>query len=78
MSHLRVAVLALATILGFGVLARAQNMPSPEELKDNLSKKQSEEWIKKNPWITNYAKAKEAAKKAGKPIFAYFTRSYAY
>ena len=34
-------------------------------------------FLGKAAWITDFDKARETAKKSGRPIFAYFTRSYA-
>ena len=34
-------------------------------------------WLEKAPWILDFDAAKAESKKSGKPIFAYFTRSYA-
>ncbi|MHC4608078.1 MAG: hypothetical protein ACYTAF_14300 [Planctomycetota bacterium] len=48
---------------------------SNEEKRD---KKLAEGWLKKAAWITDYEKALEKSKETGKPIFAYFTRSYSY
>ena len=46
-----------------------------EELR---SEKLAKEVFKKAPWIIDdYEKALQQAKETGKPIFAYFTRSYA-
>ena len=42
-----------------------------------FDKKIAESWVKNAEWITDFAVAKATAKKTGKPIFAYFTRSYA-
>jgi len=35
-------------------------------------------WLEKAPWLLDFDAAKAEAKKSGKPIFVYFTRSYAY
>lgn len=51
---------------------------SQEDLIKKRDKKLSEEWLKNADWVTDYTKAREAAKKANKLIFAYFTRSYAF
>jgi hypothetical protein len=51
--------------------AAAQDLPA---LRD---KKLKEPFLSKAPWVTDYDKAKEQSSKGGKPIFAYFTRSYA-
>lgn len=47
-------------------------------LVEKRDKKLQEPWLKKAPWITDYDKALAESRKAGKPVFAYFTRSYAY
>ena len=39
--------------------------------------KLAEAWVKNATWIMDYEEAQAAAAKSGKPIFAYFTRSYA-
>ena len=63
-------------LLGMLLPATAQQpQPSLEEKRD---KKLQEPFFKKAAWFTDYDKAREESKKAGKPIFAYFTRSYAY
>jgi hypothetical protein len=52
--------------------------PTEEELIGLRDKKLQAEFLKKADWITDYDKAREAAKSGGKLIFGYFTRSYAY
>ncbi len=47
------------------------------ELEDKRDAKMKEAFIQKAGWILEYAKARDEAKKAGKPILVYFTRSYA-
>lgn len=49
-----------------------------EDFKKLYEEKLKEPFFKKAAWITDYDKAREEAKKTGKPIFAYFSRSYAY
>jgi len=68
---LKQIVLAVATMVAIGSSAFGQ---SAEEKRD---KKLASEFLKKSAWITDYDKAREEAKKSGKPIFGYFTRSYA-
>lgn len=46
--------------------------------EEKLEKKLKEPWLVEGGWITDYDKAREEAKKSGKLIFAYFSRSYAY
>ena len=52
-------------------VARAQ-----DSLEDKLQKKLKEPFLAKAAWVMEFEKAKAESKKAGKPIFAYFTRSY--
>ena len=46
--------------------------------EEKLEKKLKEPWLVEGGWITDYDKAQEEAKKSGKLIFAYFSRSYSY
>ena len=64
--------MSVGILLGLAGLAQAQD--TPEQKRD---KKLALPFLKKAPWNTDFDKAKEASKKSGKPIFAYFTRSYA-
>ncbi len=66
---MKIVVAALALAAG----ALAAHAQSNEQ---KLEKKLQEPFLKKANWITDYDKAREEAKKGGKPIFAYFTRSY--
>src|SRR6476659_4243390 len=70
MKHAVAALLAL-------VLVGAASQARAGDLEDKRDKLLAEEWLKKAPWITDYDKARDAAKASGKTIFAYFTRSYA-
>ncbi len=73
-----------STLAGFllcaaaGSAAAQQAPPSQEDLKKKYDDKVAEAWVKEGGWITDYDKAREEAKKSGKPVFAYFTRSYAH
>lgn len=67
---MNVCLLAVSLLFGF--------CPRQESNEEKRDKKLAEEWLKKAPWITDYDQAREESKKSGKPIFAYFTRSYAY
>lgn len=51
---------------------------SPEQLKAKRTEKLAKDVFKKAPWTFDYDAARAEAKKTGKPIFAYFTRSYAH
>lgn len=50
---------------------------SQEELAKLRDEKMAHEVFQKANWIFDYDKARAAAKQGDKPIFAYFTRSYA-
>jgi hypothetical protein len=63
--------LAAAIALGLASRAAAQ-----DEMTEKRDKKLKSEFFSKAAWITDYEKAREESKKSGKPIFAYFTRSY--
>ncbi len=64
--------LALST---FAAQTWAQQ-PSQDELKKRKSDKLAADFLKKAGWVADFAAAKEEAKKSGKLVFAYFTRSY--
>ena len=49
---------------------------SAEESKRDA--KLAEAWLAKFDWITDFDAAKKASLDTSKPIFAYFTRSYAF
>ena len=51
--------------------------PTQEQLVERKKEKLAGAWLKKAPWILDFDAAKAESKKSGKPIFAYFTRSYA-
>ena len=70
--------LLLAGLISAATLApmvQAQ-MPSQEELQSKKDAKLAEEWLKNADWILDYDQAMAKAEETGKPIFAYFTRSY--
>ncbi len=70
----------VAMILGGGILAlplSAQSRLSQEELIERRDAKMAEEFIQNANWILDYDAARAQAKNSGKPIFAYFTRSFA-
>jgi hypothetical protein len=49
---------------------------SQEALARKRDQKLQAAFLKKAAWTTDYDKAREEARKSGKLIFAYFTRSY--
>ena len=60
-----------ALLLALAASAAAQ------DLEANLEKKLAKPFFKNAAWITDFGEAKRKAKELNKPIFAYFTRSYA-
>ena len=54
-----------------------QGQPDQATMKKNRDEKLAKDFLKAAPWHTDYAKAKAQAKKDGKLIFTYFSRSYA-
>lgn len=71
---LGVAVLAATLLFAGSAVAQGR---SQDELKANKAEKLKKEFVTAAPWLTDYDKAREEAKKSDKLIFAYFTRSYA-
>ncbi len=68
-----------ALIAGISVLAAAlPAQMSQDELIAEREKKLAKPVFKKASWIFDYDEARAEAKKQGKLIFTYFTRSYAY
>jgi hypothetical protein len=65
---------AVAILLATAALSSAQ---SQDDLKKKREEALKEPFLKKAPWLLDYDKALAEAKKTGKPVFAYFTRSYA-
>ena len=69
-----------ALVLGAGlavpVMAASQST-SPEEYQKRYEEKISKDWLKKADWSLDLEASLARAKKEGKPVFAYFTRSYA-
>ncbi len=64
----------LNTLAVFAALTSAAYAQTMEERRD---KKLAEPWVTFVNWVTDYDKALAESKESGKPIFAYFTRSYA-
>lgn len=50
---------------------------SQDELKASFAEMQTHSWYVDGGWTTDFATAKAEAKESGRPIFAYFTRTYA-
>lgn len=65
---------AVLMVAGWLLCLIAAQDGSPEDL---FKIKLRSEFLGKAPWITDYDQARRESVKTGKPIFAYFTRSYA-
>ncbi|MHC4972123.1 MAG: hypothetical protein ACYTG3_07310 [Planctomycetota bacterium] len=69
-----------ACLLALAAAAAAQGPQGPPDqkaLQGNLDQKLAKPFVKNAAWILDFAEAKRKAKELQKPIFAYFTRSYA-
>jgi hypothetical protein len=80
MKRLIGAALCGVLALGFASTAVAQDSATPETkdpLETKYEAKVSEAWFTSNEFTSDYDTARAKAKETGKPIFAYFTRSYA-
>ena len=67
----RLALLSLPLVL------LAQGASAQDTNEQKYQKKINQEWFTEGGWTYDYAGARARAKKEGKVIFAYFTRSYA-
>ena len=76
MRTLTTTLIALAFLALLPGTAQAQSR-TQEQLKQRYDAKLAKAFVTSAPWITDYDKAREEAKKSGKLIFVYFTRSYA-
>jgi len=69
------ALISLAAVLVPGL--SAQRTYDQEKMAANFAEMQTHSWYTGGGWITDFNEAKARSKKTGKPIFAYFTRTYA-
>lgn len=60
-----------------GVLLALAAAVAAGEMEDRLEEKLGKDFVKNAEWTTDFDAAKAKAKESGKPIFGYFTRSYA-
>jgi hypothetical protein len=63
--------LALASATLLTASAHAQS------LEEKYTQKLEKDFVSKIEWVRTLEEAQAAARKTGKPVFAYFTRSYA-
>jgi hypothetical protein len=73
---LRGKEIALNLVLTASILFATGLSLSAQSLEEKRDKKLQLPFLKKAVWITDFDKAREEAKKSGKAIFGYFTRSY--
>lgn len=66
-------------VIAAALLAGATPAQRQEKSQEELTQLREEKLSKPvfEGWVSDYAEAKSQAKETGKPIFAYFTRSYA-
>ena len=72
----RVLAGALAGVVLALAAGSAAAQETQEGLKAKYEEKVKESWFADYGWTGDYDKAREEAKKGGKLIVAYFTRSY--
>ena len=76
MKHLSYQTLGIALMSGLILGTALPAQVDQDELKARRDKKLAADFLQNGDWITDYTKAREAAKKSKKIIFGYFTRSY--
>ena len=74
MKRLTILAMAASLLTGSALLGQQNSQEEFAKLRDE---KMALEVFQKANWIFDYEAARAEAKKSGKPIFAYFTRSYA-
>jgi hypothetical protein len=68
--------LGLLALFLFSLPLLAAEETAMDPLQQKLDKKLSAPFVAKGNWITDFDTAKKKAAETGKPIFAYFSRSY--
>jgi len=73
-----IAVVATALLAALSLPAFAQDDDAAKQqaLLEKYEEKVKESWFTDNGFTDDYDKARELSKSTGKPIFAYFSRSY--
>ena len=67
----------LILISTFMLLAFTGADDQQADLKAKLDKKVKEKFVETGGWLLDYQEARRQAEKQGKPIFVYFTRTFA-
>ncbi len=71
---IQLALILGSVLMSTDVLAQGGDQ---QKLQRNFEKAMSADFIPHGGWVTDYDVARERAKKEGKLIFAFFSRSYA-
>lgn len=66
----------IAPLLALGAFAGTAVAQDQSDMQARYEKKLNKDFVSFGGWITDYDVARETAKKEGKVIFAYFSRSY--
>lgn len=77
LSSSRILALTPMALIALAQPLLAQRSYDQEKMKASYAEMQTHSWFTDGGWITDFDVAKATAKKTGKPIFAYFTRTYA-
>jgi hypothetical protein len=77
MGGMKTMLAPVAALLATLLPAQNRQGPSQEELQKKRTEKLAKPVFEKAPWVTDFDKAREQAKKENKLLFTYFTRSYA-
>ena len=64
-------------ITSFACLLLLVGTAQGQDLEESYKKKLEKEFMKKVTWVQSLEEAQKLSKETGKPIFGYFTRSYA-
>ena len=73
----RILLLSPMALIVLAQPVLAQRTYDQDKMKASYAEMQTHAWFTGGGWITDFDVAKATAKKTGKPIFAYFTRTYA-
>jgi hypothetical protein len=58
------------------LVALAAPLAAAETLEEKFAAKMAKPFTTAAPWVLDYEEALKQARETGKPVFAYFTRSY--
>ena len=65
-----------AILVALAPAVEAQRSYPQEKMKANFADMQTHSWFTGGGWLLDFEAAKAKSKATGKPIFAYFTRTY--